>query len=94
GAQAPAAASAVIGGGAGPALRLLVPLAGLVDLDAERARLDREIARVAAERDKSQAKLDRFTDKVPAAVVEQERQRLADWSAQLQGLQAQRAQLG
>ncbi|WP_066093749.1 valine--tRNA ligase [Xanthomonas massiliensis] len=88
GAQAPAAAAAVVG-----ELRLLVPLEGLVDLDAERARLDKEIARVSAEKDKSEAKLGKFTDKVPAAVVEQERQRLADWSTQLAGLREQRARL-
>lgn len=39
GADAPASAAAV------GELRLLVPLEGLVDLDAERARLDKEIAR-------------------------------------------------
>lgn len=87
-AQAPAAAAAVVG-----ELKLLVPLEGLVDLDAERARLDKEIARVAAEKDKSETKLGKFSDKVPAAVVEQERQRLADWSAQLAALQEQRARL-
>ena len=87
-AQAPAAAAAIVG-----ELKLLVPLEGLVDLDAERARLDKEIARVSAEKDKSEAKLAKFTDKVPPAVVEQERQRLADWSAQLAGLQEQRARL-
>ncbi|MCR6686474.1 valine--tRNA ligase [Pseudoxanthomonas sp.] len=88
GVEAPAAAAAIVG-----ELKLLVPLEGLVDLDAERTRLDKEIARVAAEKDKSEAKLARFTDKVPAAVVEQERQRLADWSAQLDGLRGQRARL-
>ena len=75
-------------------LKLFVPLEGLVDLDAERARLDKEIARVAAEKDKSAAKLEKFSDKVPAAVVEQERQRLADWTAQFEALSAQRARLG
>ena len=95
GADVPPAATAVIGGGAArPALRLFVPLEGLVDLDAERARLDRELARVSAERDKSEAKLARFSDKVPGPVVEQERRRLADWSAQFDALQAQRARLG
>ena len=74
-------------------LKLLVPLQGLVDLDAERARLDKEIARVSGEKDKSEAKLAKFTDKVPPAVVEQERQRLADWSSQLAALHAQRAKL-
>jgi len=89
GADAPASAAAVVG-----ELKLLVPLEGLVDLDAERARLDKEIARVSGEKDKSEAKLAKFTDKVPPAVVEQERQRLADWSSQLAALHAQRAKLG
>ncbi|WP_295912460.1 valine--tRNA ligase [uncultured Xanthomonas sp.] len=88
GTPSPAAATAIVG-----ELTLLVPLEGLVDLDAERLRLDKEIARVASEKDKSEAKLGKFTDKVPPAVVEQERQRLADWSAQLDGLRAQRAKL-
>ncbi|HYG05926.1 MAG TPA: valine--tRNA ligase [Stenotrophomonas sp.] len=86
--EPPAAAAAIVG-----ELRLLVPLQGLVDLDAERARLDKEIARVSAEKDKSEAKLAKFTDKVPAAVVEQERARLVDWSAQLDGLRSQRNKL-
>jgi valyl-tRNA synthetase len=71
-----------------------VPLEGLVDLSAERTRLDKEIARVAGEKEKSETKLAKFTDKVPAAVVEQERQRLVDWSTQLSALQMQRAKLG
>ena len=83
-----ASAAAVVG-----ELKLLVPLQGLVDLDAERARLDKEIARVSGEKDKSEAKLAKFTDKVPPAVVEQERQPLADWSSQLAALHAQRAKL-
>jgi valyl-tRNA synthetase len=84
----PAAAPAVVG-----ELQLFVPLAGLVDLDAERARLEKEITRVASEKDKSEAKLARFGGSVPAAVVEQERVRLADWSAKLAALTAQRARL-
>ncbi|KAF1706082.1 valine--tRNA ligase [Pseudoxanthomonas sacheonensis] len=87
-AQAPAAAVAIVG-----ELKLLVPLEGLVDLDAERARLDKEIARVAGEKEKSETKLSKFSDKVPPAVIEQERQRLVDWSNQLAGLLEQRAKL-
>ncbi len=87
-AQTPPAAAAIVG-----ELKLLVPLEGLVDLDAERARLDKEIARVSSEKEKSETKLSRFTDKVPAAVVEQERVRLADWNSQLAGLQEQRGKL-
>ena len=88
GAQAPASAVAIVG-----ELKLLVPLEGLVDLDAERSRLDKEIARVESEKEKSETKLSKFSDKVPPAVVEQERQRLVDWSNQLDGLQQQRAKL-
>lgn len=88
GSDTPPAATAIVGD-----LTLLVPLEGLVDLGAERARLDKEIARVEAEKDKSETKLAKFTDKVPAAVVEQERVRLVEWTAQLDGLRSQRAKL-
>ena len=84
----PPAAAGLVGD-----LKLFVPLEGLVDLDAERARLDKEIARVSSEKDKSAAKLEKFSDKVPAAVVDQERQRLVDWTAQYDALSAQRARL-
>ena len=90
GATAPAAATAVIGD-----LRLLVPLEGLVDLGAERARLDKELKRVEGELAKSRGKLasDTFVANAPPAVVEQERQRLADWTAQHATLSEQRAKL-
>ncbi|TXI50331.1 MAG: valine--tRNA ligase [Lysobacter sp.] len=87
--EPPAAAPAVVGD-----LRMFVPLEGLVDLDAERARLDKEIAKVAAEKDKSETKLAKFGGNVPANVVEQERQRLAEWTSKLAALQEQRARLG
>ncbi|HEY0659790.1 MAG TPA: class I tRNA ligase family protein, partial [Lysobacter sp.] len=89
--SAPAAAAAVVG-----ELKLLVPLEGLVDLDAERARLDKELKRVEGEIAKCQGKLasDTFVQNAPPAVVEQERKRLVDWNAQREGLAAQRAKLG
>ena len=87
--EPPAAAPAVVG-----ELQLFVPLEGLVDLDAERARLDKEIAKISSEKDKSEAKLAKFGAGVPAAVVEQEQQRLADWTSKLNALSTQRARLG
>ena len=89
--EAPAAAAAVVG-----ELKLLVPLEGLVDLSAERTRLDKEIKRVESEIGKCQNKLasDTFVANAPPAVVEQERKRLIDWNVQREGLAAQRAKLG
>ncbi|MBZ4038423.1 valine--tRNA ligase [Novilysobacter selenitireducens] len=88
---APASAAAVVGD-----LRLLVPLEGLVDLDAERTRLDKELKKVESEIGKCRGKLasDTFVSNAPPAVVEQERKRLADWTTQLEALAAQRAKLG
>ena len=87
----PAAAAAIVG-----SLRVLIPLAGLIDLDAEKKRLDREIARVDGEIKKCQGKLasETFVANAPAAVVEQERARLADWTSQIDGLRSQRMKLG
>jgi valyl-tRNA synthetase len=91
GAEEPAAAVAVVG-----ELRLLIPLAGLIDLDAERARLKREIARLEGEIRKCEAKLgtETFVRNAPTHVVEQERQRLADFTTSLAALKAQAAKLG
>ena len=90
GASAPASAAAVVG-----ELTLLVPLEGLVDLDAERTRLDKEIKRVEGEIGKCNGKLGNatFVQNAPTAVVEQERQRLADWNHQLAALREQRGKL-
>ena len=89
--DAPASAAAVVG-----EMTLLVPLEGLVDLSAERTRLDKEIKRVEGEIAKCQNKLasDTFVQNAPPAVVEQERKRLVDWNIQLAALRAQRAKLG
>ncbi|HEX5693008.1 MAG TPA: class I tRNA ligase family protein, partial [Arenimonas sp.] len=89
--EAPASAAAVLGG-----LKLLIPLEGLIDLDAEKSRLDKELKRIAGEIGKCQGKLssETFVQNAPTAVVDQERARLADWTAQQAALQAQREKLG
>jgi len=90
GGEPPAASAAVVG-----ELTLLVPLAGLVDLDAERTRLAKEIKRVEGEIGKCRGKLgnDSFVANAPPAVVEQERQRLADFTTELNGLRQQSERL-
>jgi valyl-tRNA synthetase len=62
-----------------------VPLSGLIDVEAERPRLEKSIAEIEASIDKSRAKLDNanFRDRAPAEVVSQEERRLADLEAEL-----------
>jgi valyl-tRNA synthetase len=67
-----------------------------IDKGEERARLAKEIARIHGEIAKARGKLanSSFVDKAPAAVVQQEQARLADFSAMLEKLEAQHARLG
>ncbi|MBR6576060.1 MAG: valine--tRNA ligase [Akkermansia sp.] len=73
-----------------PLGELFLPLEGLVDVDAERSRITKELEKMAKEIARSKAKLGNasFVDRAPAAVVEQERARLADWEAKTAQLEA------
>ncbi len=75
---------------------LFLPLEGLVDVAAERARLARELGKIETEIDKVQAKLSNpdFVRKVPAHVLEESRKRLADWQAKQQQVQGAVEALG
>jgi valyl-tRNA synthetase len=88
---APVAATAVVG-----ELKLLIPMLGLIDIDAELKRLTREIARLESEIRKCEGKLGNasFVANAPAAVVEQEKLRIAEFSTTLNGLREQAAKLG
>jgi len=84
----PASAAAIIG-----EMRLLIPLAGLIDIAAEKARLDREIRRLEGEIAKSNSKLANFGANTPVPVIAQEKQRVADRTLELNGLREQAARL-
>jgi valyl-tRNA synthetase len=84
----PAAAAAIVG-----EMKILIPLAGLIDVGAEKARLAKEIARLDSENAKSNAKLANFGPNTPAAVIEQEKQRVAERTAQLAALREQAQRL-
>ena len=75
--------------------RLLVPLAGLIDIDAERARLGKQRQRIEQDLAKAEGKLgnERFIANAPKAVVEKERARAADLANQLESLEQQLARL-
>jgi valyl-tRNA synthetase len=75
---------------------IYLPLEGLVDLEAERTRISGEIVKVEAELAKVNAKLadPTFVEKVPAAVLEDHRQRHAKWSEKLETLKTTMKTLG
>jgi valyl-tRNA synthetase len=61
-------------------MQVLVPMAGLIDKDAELARLDKEIARLDGEVKRVGGKLSNegFVAKAPAEVLDKERAKLAE----------------
>ncbi|ORE88360.1 valyl-tRNA ligase [Oceanococcus atlanticus] len=72
-------------------LKLLVPMAGLIDKDAELARLDKQIAKLEKELAGAAARLKNpsFVEKAPAEVVEKARQQADAQARTLNELKAQ-----
>ncbi len=72
-----------------------LPLAGVIDLEQERRRLDRELAKAAAELERFDQKLanPQFLDRAPAEVVEEQRARRAEAEQTRQKLAAARARI-
>ena len=90
GQELPAAATQLHGN-----IEILVPMAGLIDVDAERARLEKEIAKLESGMKAVSAKLNnkKFMDNAPDAVVEKERSKAEQMSAALSALQEKLEQL-
>ena len=86
GEEAPVAATALVG-----ELEILVPMADLIDKDAELARLGREVEKLEKDVARIQGKLGNasFVDKAPAAVVEKEREKMQAQQQALDKLQEQ-----
>ena len=86
GETAPPAALAVVG-----AMRALVPMAGLIDPQAELARLDKRAAKLREEIQRATAKLanENFVRNAPLEVVAQEQGRVTEFERTLVSLEAQ-----
>ncbi|MDX9740125.1 MAG: valine--tRNA ligase [Gammaproteobacteria bacterium] len=90
GEQAPESATALLG-----EMKLLIPLAGLIDKDAELARLGKELARLAGDIERSETRLanQNYVERAPAHVVEKERERLTEIRASHRTLEEQLAKI-
>ena len=83
--QPPSSGSAVVGD-----LNVFVPLEGLIDLEAEKSRLKKEIAKFQGLLNGLDKKLSQqsFLEKAPPEVVERERQRQQEYTDNLKKLEA------
>ncbi len=82
----PPSATALLGG-----MKILVPMAGLIDVEAERVRLSKAMEKVTGELKKLQGKLsnEAFVAKAPPAVVDKERQRQKELEREISQLNDQ-----
>ncbi|MCX2981919.1 valine--tRNA ligase [Halieaceae bacterium IMCC14734] len=88
--SAPAASAALVG-----KLEILVPLAGVIDKDAELARLTKEMQKLDKDLERLRGKLSNsaFIDKAPEAVVDKERAKLDSQEQALAKLKQQHEEL-
>jgi valyl-tRNA synthetase len=90
GEAAPESATALVG-----EMKLLIPMAGLIDKAAELARLDKEIGRLDQDLERTEKKLANagFVDKAPATVVAKEREKLGQLGPAIAKLKEQREKI-
>ncbi len=88
--QGPASASALVG-----ELSVLIPMAGLIDKEAELARLDKAIDKLEKDAAKTRGKLsnENFVGKAPAAIIEKEKAKLSEAESALEKMLEQKAQI-
>lgn len=90
GSEAPMSATALVGD-----MEVLVPMAGLIDKEAELARLQKEIDKASKDLQRIEGKLgnESFVAKAPAAVVEKEKAKCEDLKSVVARLEEQKASI-
>ena len=85
-ATTPACATALVG-----EMEIMIPMAGLIDKEAELARLSKAAEKLQGDMKRTQGKLgnESFVSKAPAAVIDKEKAKLADGQMQLKKIQEQ-----
>ena len=77
-------------------LKILIPIAGLIDKDAELIRLDKEIQKIKNDLPRIQGKLSNptFINKAPTEVIDKENAKLTDLLSNLHNLEQQQIKIG
>jgi valyl-tRNA synthetase len=76
-------------------MELLIPMAGLIDVGAEMARIDKQLEKLAQEIARIEGKLSNqgFVAKAPAAVIDKERAKMTDLTRDIEKLNEQKVEL-
>ncbi|MBU3004677.1 valine--tRNA ligase [Paraglaciecola arctica] len=88
--QAPVCATSLLG-----SLEIMIPMAGLIDKDAELARISKALDKLEKDFARTQGKLsnEKFVSNAPDAVIEKEKAKLADFTMQMGKLREQRSSI-
>ncbi|WP_416307380.1 valine--tRNA ligase [Neptunicella sp. SCSIO 80796] len=87
GEKGPASATAIVG-----EMEVMIPMAGLIDKDAELARITKALEKIQADFGRTQGKLsnEKFVSKAPEAVIAKERAKLDEFQLQIDKLNEQK----
>ncbi|QUM78080.1 valine--tRNA ligase [Moritella sp. 24] len=88
--EAPISATSLLGD-----MEILIPMAGLIDKDAEIARINKQMEKVQKDLDRVSGKLnnEKFVGKAPEAVIAKEREKQAEFESTIAKFKAQKARI-
>jgi len=76
-------------------MEILIPMAGLIDKQAELSRIARALEKLQKDHERTQGKLsnEKFVSNAPAEVIAKEQAKLADFVMQIRKLQEQQSSI-